>query len=1035
LRCRFFSVLCLAVSSTVALGQELAVTRQPLEGTARLQELQALVADVERKYGDRNLALARSLEALADQAASLAGVQALDFAEAQWRRALELRDRSRESDPDGLTAVLDHLADLYETAGRWRELEPIDRRILGLRLAALGPDHPETAEKRLNLALTLYRNGRYAAAEPFLFQAIRTLEEAGPPQALELAYALNYLAENLRAESRYSEAEPLFQRSLRVGEAAAGANSTELIHLLRNSSGFYRDTQRYSEAQRLTERAFAIAESAAEPGRPLLAGLLNNLAELRRFQGDLPGAETFYLKAIAVARESLAADHPRLGTFLSQLAVLYSEQGRFEEAKAVFHDALAIKEKVLGADHSDVAYTLNDLGLLYSAAGDAGSAELALAKALAVREQRLGPAHPEVALSLLALAELLDAQPGRQPEARSLLERAVSILEASPAEPRSLVRARVLRASILRRDGRVEQAKEELARGLELLETLRPDVGGGEQTRARFVSTYLAAFHRMVKWQLEDARVDEAFRFAEKARSRALLDQLAAGRVNLRSGIEPEERERLERRESELGGRLAEIRERLRVLSELDADVSENHLETARLESEQRAVASDFAHLYEQIKNASRFWRGRAGRTGDVTLPAVQGRLRPGRELMLAYVIGDQESHVFVVPPKGRRAWALPLLIPPDAASTLDVPPGPLTRTALSRIVGGEERAVRRGLIERLAIPPSGSLQRTGATRRLFDLWRILIPGDLWTQIRRCKQVVVVPDDRLHQLPFEALVIAMTRGGTVYWLDRGPALRYAASAAALLQLEDPPDNRPPPQARRLVTVSDPVYDPAEVARLLGRDAPLGSRSRSAALERLPGTAEESKSIKTAFAALNPLREVVSLTGVDANEPAVRAELQRSQYVHIATHGLVDEADGDLFATLALTPPASDPVLQQDGQLELHEIYDLGLRADLVVLSTCESRVGSVVAGEGVFALSRGFLAAGARRVVASLWPAADEATAELMGGFFRAIADAERHGQEPDFASALMRAKRAIRERRGWTDPFFWAPFVLEGAR
>jgi len=99
-----------------------------------------------------------------------------------------------------------------------------------------------------------------------------------------------------------------------------------------------------------------------------------------------------------------------------------------------------------------------------------------------------------------------------------------------------------------------------------------------------------------------------------------------------------------------------------------------------------------------------------------------------------------------------------------------------------------------------------------------------------------------------------------------------------------------------------------------------------------------------------------------------------------------------------------------------------------------VLSSCETRAGAVVPGEGVFALSRAFLAAGARRVVASLWPAADDATAALMAPFFRSLADAERVGEKPDFPRALAAAKREVRRHEAWSEPFFWAPFVLDGA-
>src|SRR4030095_10548764 len=116
--------------------------------------------------------------------------------------------------------------------------------------------------------------------------------------------------------------------------------------------------------------------------------------------------------------------------------------------------------------------------------------------------------------------------------------------------------------------------------------------------------------------------------------------------------------------------------------------------------------------------------------------------------------------------------------------------------------------------------------------------------------------------------------------------------------------------------------------------------------------------------------------------------------------------------------------------------QLFETYDMKVDAELAVLSACSSNTGKVVAGEGVFALSRGFLVAGARRVIASQWPVDDISTADLMGELFRRIAAAEKTGDRIAAALALRDAKRRIRnDRPEWAHPFFWAPFVISGAQ
>jgi CHAT domain-containing protein len=120
--------------------------------------------------------------------------------------------------------------------------------------------------------------------------------------------------------------------------------------------------------------------------------------------------------------------------------------------------------------------------------------------------------------------------------------------------------------------------------------------------------------------------------------------------------------------------------------------------------------------------------------------------------------------------------------------------------------------------------------------------------------------------------------------------------------------------------------------------------------------------------------------------------------------------------------------------EDDGFLQLFEVYGLGLDAELAVLSACDSAVGLEVAGEGVFALSRGFLAAGARSVVASQWPVDDQATAALMAMFYRELALDLAAGRPLGVSRALDRARKHVRHDPRWSSPVYWAPFVLTGS-
>jgi CHAT domain-containing protein len=195
--------------------------------------------------------------------------------------------------------------------------------------------------------------------------------------------------------------------------------------------------------------------------------------------------------------------------------------------------------------------------------------------------------------------------------------------------------------------------------------------------------------------------------------------------------------------------------------------------------------------------------------------------------------------------------------------------------------------------------------------------------------------------------------------------------------------------------------------------------------------RCPRTANETGAIRRAFGDAN----VEVLSGSDARESAVRAAMMGPRYLHLATHGFAEVSGGRLDAGLVLAPsPGSAHDSEDDGVLELFEIHRLALGSDLAVLSACESGKGMRVAGEGAFALSRGFLAAGTRRVVASLWAVDDEPTSRVVGTLFETIAASEHAGHAPSPALALRDAKRNVRENPQWADPFYWAAFSPQRA-
>ena len=151
-----------------------------------------------------------------------------------------------------------------------------------------------------------------------------------------------------------------------------------------------------------------------------------------------------------------------------------------------------------------------------------------------------------------------------------------------------------------------------------------------------------------------------------------------------------------------------------------------------------------------------------------------------------------------------------------------------------------------------------------------------------------------------------------------------------------------------------------------------------------------------------------------------------ADLAQYRIVHFATHGLMNSQHPELSGlVLSLVDQEGKP---QNGFLRLHEIYNLHLEADLVVLSACQTALGQEIQGEGLIGLTRGFMYAGAPRVVASLWQVDDRATANLMKYFYEGML-----GQGLRPAAALRAAQISMMKDKRWQSPYYWAGFTLQG--
>jgi len=1054
-----------------AFGPDVPEVAAALTNLAYINEDQGDYAEAERLY-QRALAIRQKIfgpnhPRFGESAGNLGGfyhtVGKYAIAESLYQQAMTILQQADETEQLNLATILNNFALLDKELGKYVQAESLYQQSLSIYEKALGADHPEVAMRLDNLANLYLQQGRYTEAEPRYKLSLEIMTKARGHEHFETSTCLNNLAGLYWNQGKYAVADTLYQRALAIRQKIFGQDHLEVAASLNNLATLYREQGRYADAEMLFTQAIAIVKRTAGPDHVDMAYYLHNLASAYWIQKRESEAKPLYRQALDIAKKALGPEHAFVAKIINNWAATCDELKQFKEADSLYTLAKAIQEEVLGKDHPDVALTLLNWGVHYQDQSRYAEAETLSQRAIEIFATAFGTNHPFVATGLNNFARSLFLEGGdKLDSALAQNERAIQIWNVVADYPNLRGQAYSLRAQLRKKKNDLNGALSDLAEALRVVDHLRPQIGGGEETRAGFFEKYSDHFSRMVTWQLEAGQFEKALEYSERGRTRVLLDQLAANKIDLRISIADSIRIPLEKRETDAKARFAEYQQRLTLLrSRKDLTPEEINKQIAELEGKLRAAYNDYQQIYEEIKNASPLWKELITKGGKpAALDTIQSQLVSQQSLMLIYQIGKEGSLLFVIPPTGQKPEVLHLQIREPVASILGVQAGPLKSTDLQKILAGQSvTRATGGLIQQLS--RGIKIVQQKATPQLHALWQTLIPESLWPRLVSCSEIILLPDGVLSLLPFEALVVKAGKGvdDTRYWLDAGPVIRYAPSATTLYNIEQAKRHTSTLNQVALLSLSDPIYNPAEVVQMLQNPA-LAQISASASdtmsggesifaelnkvrsrdsyervggvLSRLPGTAQEAKALQNIFG-----EGLVVLNQLNATEPKLRAALSGKRYIHLATHGIVDQQQHSSLAALALTPPAGETTnAEDDGFLQLYEIYNLKIAdCELAVLSACQTNVGKNFEGEGVFALSRGFLAAGARRVVASQWAVEDISTAELIGEFFRQIASAKKSRQQIDYARALRDAKRKIRRKKEWAAPYFWAPFVLTGKR
>jgi CHAT domain-containing protein len=453
-------------------------------------------------------------------------------------------------------------------------------------------------------------------------------------------------------------------------------------------------------------------------------------------------------------------------------------------------------------------------------------------------------------------------------------------------------------------------------------------------------------------------------------------------------------------------------------------------------------LEDDYQQVQVQIRRASPAYAALT-QPQPLGLKEIQQQLDPDT-LLLEYSLGDERSYL----------WAATY----NSLKTFELPKRDSIQKTAQKVY---ESLTARSVIKSLETPEQRQERIAQADKDFqqsaVELSRMVLApaaAELGT-----KRIVVVADGALQYVPFAALSVVSgqlsvaetpTTGKGQRTTNNEPLKNYRPlivdhevvslpSASALaVQRRTLASRKPAP--RILAVIADPVFSTndsrlkKDVRSISVRDELTGNNTRliehladkttaQLSIRRLPYTRQEAEQIL----AVAPSASNLKVLDFRANRSfATSGELSKYRYVHFATHGYLDSARADFSAiVLSLVDEAGKP---QDGFLRVLDIYNLRLPAELVVLSACETGLGKDVKGEGLVGLTRGFMYAGARRVIVSLWNVNDKATASLMASIYAGMLKTHKTP-----AAALRAAQIEMLRQKQWQSPYYWAAFVMQG--
>lgn len=968
------------------------------------------------KMSEMSYGVNHSLTAICakDFASSLMDLAMYDEALPLLERALSIqKEKLGFNHPDTASSISD-LAQLYRDIGNYKKALSLDQEALKIREEALGSDHPLTGRSLNNLALDFEIQAQYQLALPLRERSLKISKGTFGTEHVDYAIDLINLASTYDQLAFHDRALPMIQEACRVLELAAGPVHETTASCLSNLALSHKIDGAYVKVIALQEQALNISERLLGPVHPMTASRLANLAASFSDKGNFEQAIPLNVRALKIRERTYGTKHPDTAASINNLAEDYRNLGDYEKAISLQKQALRIQEEVLGPNHPTTATSLNNMSVSLSRVGRYDQSISILQRALEINMSVFGETHPSIALILGNLASTYYSL-NQYSQALSTQEKALKALEEIYGKDHAQTATALMNLAVYCGSNHqfdrsmglswrawkimvatLGEAHPDVAQLLSNISFTYADLGEIELAIA--ISKKSVNIYQSTRQRISTIGTSELQSYTKSvgASYRSLADFLVAqGRLSeaqlVLDMLKEDEQFDFVRRSEKIDSRKTHINFTSTELKWMDRyqDIEKN-LAALGAEATALKMAANFGLTPEQKARQKKLSSDLE--VAQMAFESFLGEMRAGfaakgiTRVVDAIEISDQAMHESQALLKGlgNNSVLLRYYITDEKVGMLLTTPG--VQLARSSSVKATELNRQIAQYRRLLRDPKSDPQP--AAKALYELLVAPVAKDL--DDAGAKTVMLSLDGTLRYLPFGAL-----HDGKQYLAQRWNLPIYTSVAKAKLR-----DTVTPQWQAAGLGVTRALGDFAALPAVKGE---MVSIVRAGKTGVLPGEVY----LDEAFDAVR-LKEVVQ---------------RKFQLLHVASH----------FRFSPGTEVNSFLLLGDGQHLTLGDIRTQDYRfdnVDLLTLSACDTGLGGgrdekgrEIEGFGVIAQQQG-----AKAVLATLWPVADQSTAELMGNLYRS-----RQERGLTKIEALRQAQLSLLSQPKYSHPFYWAPFILMG--